>query len=184
MIGKLFEIIEGGKIIPNKDCFIIKPIAKFIEVFGEEAVPYLHYMISLNPNDNPFSDVPEQQKSEQIQRYLRIDIPNSEDDMVVESALECIRDLYSTPIYRSVRSLKKLLDRVNEDIETLSDTQLDYETGGNAAGIVNIVKHMAMLKKELKAAQKDYMDELGDVKGKGSSEFGYDEFDDDDLGLD
>lgn len=158
MIGKLFEIIEGGKIIPNKNCLIIKPIAQFIEFFGDDAVPYLHYMVSLNPNDNPFADIPEQQKSEQIQRYLRIDIPNSEDDMVVEAALEAVRDMYSTPVYRSVRSLKKLLDRVNEDIETLSETQLDYESGGNATGIVNIVKQLSMLKKELRAAQKDYMD--------------------------
>ena len=181
MLGKLFEQVEG-RIIPKLECYTIIPLAKCIEAFNDEICAYLHYMVSMNPAENPFCDIPEQRKSEDIQRYLNLDIP--EENKIVQSAIECVKELYSTPTYRSVRSLKKLLDRLNEDIETLSETQLDYEQGGNAAGIVNIVKNMSIIKKEYKAAQKDYMEELGDVKGRGTGDFSYDEFENDDLDMD
>lgn len=182
MIGKLFDL-EGNRIVIKEVCYQLAPLKDIIDFYPEEhyqVMLYLHYKVSLNPADNPFADIAEDEKDIKILKYLNLDIESDGD--IIKDALECVKQLYETTIYRSYKSLKTLLDRINTDITNI---QMDYHKDGNAQNVINVVKNLGIIKKELKEAQKDYKDEIGDMRGRGGLDFSYDEFDqDDDLELD
>lgn len=183
MIGKLYERVGNSDVLlPTEnalDIEIIKEINENIFPDNNKIFSYIHCKVSLNPLDNPFAEFEEDKKDREIQKYLNIDV--DEDDSLIQEAIKLTEKSYSTPTYRSYKSIKKLLDRINTDIETMSDVELNYEQGGNASGIMGVVKNMALLRKELQTAKKDFMAEQGEVRGRGATDFAYDEFDKDNL---
>lgn len=178
MVGKLIEI-DNGKVIVKPVCWTIKPLRDIIDFFPEEydrVIHFLHCMISLNPVDNPFADIAEEEKEEKILRYLDLDVDTNND--IVKDGLECVKSCYSTTIYRSYATLKKLLDQVNDK---LSNINLDFEKDGNSNNVTAFVKARSIYRKEMNEAKKDYLEEQGEIRGRGGVEMAYDENDDDDL---
>ncbi len=173
MVGKLIEI-EQGSVVIKPICWHIKPLFDIIEFYPDnydKVIHYFHCMCSLNPNDNPFADLPEDEKEEKILRFLGIDIDTDND--IVKDGLECVRECYSTTIYRSYESLKNLQDGINQDLKQM---RLTYDKDiGNASNVMSVVKNLSVVKKELKEAKKDYLEEQGDVRGRGGVEMSYDE---------
>lgn len=179
MREKAFEI--------QNDLYILKPELKNIPFFKDmedyfkegvnKMYQYCDYMVNLSPIQNPFADYEEHAKSQQIQMFLQIEI--YEEDLLIEQCMRFLEKIYATPNYRTYRSLKKLLDRYNTDIDILSEQTLNYEAGGNAQGIITIVKNLEIVKKQLKIAKNDFLEEQGETKGRGNGDFAYDEFDND-----
>lgn len=182
MVGKFVEL-ENGKVVIKPICYHTKPLRDIIDFFPDSydrIIHYLHCMISLNPHDNPFADLDEAEKEEKILRYLNLDVDMT--NPIVKEGHECMYDCYATTVYRTYEALKRLQDGINAD---LKDMRLTYsKESGNSANVMAVVKNLAIVKKELKEAKKDYLEEQGDVRGRGGVEMAYDETDvdeDDDL---
>jgi hypothetical protein len=177
MVGKLVEI-ESGKIIVKPVCWTIKPLRDIIEFYPDDydrVIQFLHCMVSLNPLDNPFADVAEEEKEEVILRALAVDVDTNND--IIKDGLECVYICYSTPLFRSYESLKIMRDKVNFK---LKNTEIDFEKDGNSINVTNMIKSLSVFNKEMKEAKKAYLEEQGEIRGRGGVEMAYDETDIDD----
>ena len=97
-LGKLFEM-SGKTIIPKDDCYIIQPIKTMMDKFPNDKlklIAYLHYMNSMKPADNPYADVPLENRSDVIVFDLGIDA--DVEDIVVIRALSCVEEKYYTTL--------------------------------------------------------------------------------------
>jgi hypothetical protein len=178
MVGKLIEI-DNDKAIVKPVCWTIKPLRDVIDFFPEEydrVIHFLHCMISLNPVDNPFADIATEEKEEKILRYLDLDIDTNND--IIKDGLECVYSVYSTPLYRSYETLQVLRDQINFKLKSI---QLDFEANGNSSNVTTMIKSLSVYNKELREAKKAYLEEQGEIRGRGGVEMAYDENDDDDL---
>lgn len=172
-IGKIFEI-QGKEVIPKADCYIIKPLCDVIENYPPKTIAYLHYMMSMRKEDNPYADVPSDQRSEQILYDLKLEI-NPEDPMI-KTALACVEEKYSTTFYTLYKGLKSMLDRIGQ---TLLTQEIDFSTReGNAGNITRFMEKYESLTKSFKAAYRDFEEEQGGGRARGGAELADDENED------
>src|SRR5262245_10394667 len=149
MTNKLFDIV-GDTIIPKPDCQIIMPIKDIIENYPDDhlkIIAFLHYMNSMNPNDNPYADVPLIGRAEKIIQELRIDIDPDADD--IQAALECVEEMYYTTFYGVYKGFKASLDKLGEK---LLNEDLDLSRDGNGAAIRAYMKDYEQLRRSFKTA--------------------------------
>lgn len=175
-IGKLFEV-QGSKIIPKEDCYIIQPIKKMIDEYPDEypkLIAYLHYMNSLKPDDNPYADVPFEVRSEQIIYDLKI-TADVQDDTIVQ-AMTCVEEKYFTTFYGLYKGIKSMLDKIASQFFT-TDINFDNKEG-NSANIVRVIKDYENLRKSFKLAYRDFEEENGGGRARGGASLADDEEED------
>lgn len=175
-IGKLFDIQGGGTIVPKQDCYIIKPLKKVIDEFPEDhpkIFAWLHYMYSMRPDDNPYADVPLEQRSEQILFDLELDV--DVDTPTIRAAMECVEEKYYTTLYGVYRGMKSMMDKIGFK---LLESDINLEKDGNSMAISRILKEYEVYRKGYKTAFRDYDEEQGDVKVRGGGQLAIDEEDD------
>lgn len=171
-IGKLFDI-EGSVIIPRSDCYIIQPLKRVIDEYPEDytkIMAYLHYMKSMRPSDNPYADVPLEERSDQILHDLELEI-DPEDD-TIRRALECVEEKYYTTFYGLYRGVKAQLDKIGM---ALMVEDIDFSKDGNSDKIARFMEKYEALRKSFKQAYKDFEEEQGDVKVRGGGQLADDE---------
>jgi hypothetical protein len=174
-IGKIFDL-DGDKIIPKSDCYIIKSLRRIIDDFPDTyglVFAYLHYMKSFSPDDNPFADVPLAERSEKIIFELDLDI--DPEDTRIRSALQCVEELYYTTFYGVYRGFKSILDKAGLK---LLEMDIDFEKDGNSDKISKFMSQYETMRKNFKQAFKDYEDDRGDVKVRGGGALADDEDED------
>lgn len=183
-MGKLFEIRKTDKknpvIIPKEECWIIKPLRDVIENYPEEypkIIAYLHFMHSYRPDDNPYADVPFEEREEQILRELELDI-NSE-DVIIKEASECIEKKYETTFYALYTGMKEYLNKMGKLLKTTAPT-LDGKDS-NAANVRQFIKEYNALSVNFKQAYRDFDEEVGNSRLRGGGKAAYDEDDEDIL---
>lgn len=172
-MGKLFDI-QGGAIIPKEDCYIIKPLKRILDENAEDGpkiLAFLHYMSSVNPDDNPYADVPEEEKADQIMNEL--DIFVDVEDESIKEGLECVQAKYATTFSRMYRGIKAVLDKAAIKLFT---TDIDFNgKQGNSDSIKSWIKDYESLRKSFKTAYRDYEEERNDVKVRGGGVLADDE---------
>jgi hypothetical protein len=172
-IGKLFDL-DGDKILPKADCYIIKPIKAVIDEYPDEyllIIAYLHYMKSMRKDDNPYSDVPLDERSDQIVGDLGIKA--DVEDETIKQALQCVEEKYYTTFYGVYRGVKTILDKLGMK---LMNEELDFsKKEGNSDSIKGWIKDYEQLRKSFKSAYKDFEEEQGDVKVRGGGDLAADE---------
>ena len=155
---KLFDIQEGVA-KPTAHCFTIGYLKDIIDEYGENAPKifmYLHYMCSMNPNDNPFADRPEIEKKEIITRNIcpELDI----DTPLIELTLDLVKDLYETPHYRAFKAFKNTMDKISYELE-YAKIHLTKEDG-NSGEIQKAMKVYNDIKLNYKEAREAFMEEM------------------------
>ena len=177
-LGKLFEL-NGKVIIPKEDCFIIKPIANMMDKFPKEKlqlIAYLHYMCSMTPADNPYADVPEVDREDQIVKDLELFKVNL-DDPIIKKALVCVQEKYFTTFYGIYTGIKAAMDSFGKKLKVID---IDFNSkDGNANAIMAFAKNYEQLRNSFKTAYKDFDEETGNVRIRGGGKLSYDEDDDD-----
>src|SRR5690349_4314473 len=119
-LGKIFEMVNGV-IIPKEDCKAIVPLQICLDKYYHSGthpkiLNYLHYMKSMNKDDNPYADVDLNKREEQILYDLKLDIDTS--DPVIKEALECVERIYYTTFYGVYRGFKAMLDKIGAALLT------------------------------------------------------------------
>jgi hypothetical protein len=172
-IGKLFDI-QGDAVIPKADCYIILPLKNAIDKYGTIICAYLHYMKSMRPSDNPYADVPFNERSDQIVFDLGISL--DEDDPIIATALQCVEEKYYTTFYGVFRGMKAMLDKIGMQLLVI-DPSFDKKEG-NSDAIKGWIKDYEGLRKSFKIAFRDFEEEEGDVKVRGGGALAADEDED------
>ena len=174
--GKLFNIV-GGVIIPKEDCYIITPLKNIHDKYPDDfpkIMAYFHYMNSMRPDDNPYADVPLEQRSDQILYDLSLKI--DPDDEYIRKGLKCVEEKYYTTFYGLYRGIKAMLDKVG--LKLMSE-EIDFSArDGNATAITRLMEKYESLRKSFKQAYKDFEEEQGEMKVRGGGNLAVDEDDD------
>lgn len=175
-LGKVFEMVNSV-IIPKEDCKILVPIKECLDKYYDthpKILPYLHYMKSMNKDDNPYADVPFNIREEQIIYDLKLDIDTK--DPVIQSALQCVEEKYYTTFFGVYRGFKAMLDKIGQALLT---EDIDFHAKeGNAAGIKGFMKDYEQLRRSFKEAYRDFEEEQGQLHVRGGGELAYDEDED------
>lgn len=172
-LGKLFELV-GDVIIPKEDCKIIEPLKNCLDKYFAQypkIVPFLHYMKSLNKDDNPYADV-DLEKREDIIIY---DLGLGEIDFtdpVIRKALACVEEIYKTTFYTIYKGLKSMMDKIGN---ALFIEEVDLSKDGNSQNIMKLMEKYEAYRKSFKQAYKDFEEEQGQLHVRGGGKLADDE---------
>ncbi len=158
MLAKIFNI-KNNIAVPTEFSYTIGYLKDIIDEYGDNAGKifcYLHYMCSMNPNDNPFCNIEEIKKKEVIVRTIcpEIDVDNP----LIEIALDLIKELYETPTYRIHLAFKKTIDKIANELNYVHISLLKED--GNVGEIQKSLKMYQDLKKEYKESYQELMQEM------------------------
>ena len=156
MIIKLFDI-QNGNIIPSEHCYAIKFLKNIMDEYPDNHLKiyqYVLYMTCMNPDLNPFFDVPDIDREELI--LQEIDADFSTEDPYIIQALEIVKKLYETPTSRAYRGIKTMLDRLADYME---NTPIEHGRDGNINSLVNAAAKYQQIRESFKGAYRDLKDE-------------------------
>jgi hypothetical protein len=177
MEGKIFEFV-GKQIVPKDDCWHIAPLRAIIDEYPEDypkVFYYLHCMKSMRKVDNPFADVPEAQRNEQIMRYIELYI--DEESSLIVDALLCVEDIYATTFYRLYKGFKAYMDQAGDQLAILTP---DFnKKDGNSDTVKAFIKDYKLLSNQYKEVYKDFDEEQGNLRVRGGQRLAYDDMEDD-----
>ena len=111
-------------------------------------------MTCMNPDLNPFFDVPDIDREELI--LQEIDADFSTEDAYIMHALDVVKKLYETPTSRAYRGIKTMLDRLADYME---NTPIEHGRDGNINSLVNAAAKYQQIRESFKGAYRDLKDE-------------------------
>ena len=162
---KLFEIREDG-IFPTEFCHTNIYFKGVLEEYGVNAgkvFAYFHYMCSMNTEDNPYYNYPDEERKEIIIRNVcpLIDV----DDPLIQECLEQTQKLYETPTYRVHKGFKRALDKLGVALNFvyISLDKLD----GNTGELQKASKLYKDLMIDYKSSYKEMQEEMGLTEARG-----------------
>ncbi len=161
----IFDITEGHVVI-NENCLLIPELKKIIDTY-EDPIPVLGFLHFSTDPKSPYGNLPEEEREEMI----LADYPGdyTTDDEPVYKAVEKLKKLYETPSMRGRRKALVAYDNLMDYMEKASITE---GRDANLPGILNTLKSIRGINKELRAFEQDVEEEL---KVRGQGNVGYDE---------
>lgn len=168
---RLFDV-HDKKVIPTEHCYTLKFLKDIMDSYPDDHLKiyqYLFYMTCPNPDLNPYFDVPEQDKEEQILMELDAEF-STEDDMIISAKNKCAT-LYETPTSRAYNGIKSMLDRLGRYMET---TEIEHGRDGNITALVNIAAKFDQIRQSFKATYRDLMEEQKSAV-RGNKDLAYDD---------
>jgi len=120
---RLFDV-EDGDIKPTEHCWGITWLRDIMTAFPDpkvymKAYRYIFYMTCPDSDLNPYRNIPEVDKQEEICRMLALD-ESSEfivDDMKIEKAIEEARKLYTSPANEAYTAAKSMLEKLKKSFQ-------------------------------------------------------------------
>lgn len=131
---------NNGKVIPSTACFIIPELNRVKEQFPKNYMKIYHYIFATTCMDgtiSPYVNLPEDVRESVVIQDVKPDF--SLEDPIIIAAVEKCKLLYDTPVLRSFRGAKKMLDKV---AIYLSEEEITGGKNGNAADIRGLMKEL------------------------------------------
>lgn len=169
---KLFDVVNNA-VVPTEHCYTLNFLKDIMDTYPDDYLKiyqYLFYMTCPNPDLNPFFDVPEEDKEEQILHEL-LPVEFSTEDELIISALEKCNQLYETPTKRAYLGIKISLDNM---AKALANTSFTFGRDGSATGLLAIAKNFDAVRQSFKGTYKDLMDEQKSTV-RGNKNLAYDD---------
>lgn len=165
--------VENGKVIPTEHCHTIKWLKAIMDEYEDpevylNAYAYVFYM-TCPSQENPFYNVPEDSKEDQILDSITINF-DTEDD-VIQTALEKAESLYETPTLRAYIGMKKMIDNLATYMGT---TKIVHGRDGNISALVQAAKNLQAIRESFKGLSADLAAEQ-QTKVRGDKRLGYDQ---------
>ncbi len=168
----LFDV-EQGTVRPSIHCYSLVKLRVIMEEYPDEYMEiykYLYYMCSTHPKKNPFFNVPEDEREQTILDNLELGSWTTEDDPII-AALHLCKTLFSTPLYRSFKGFKVMLDRLSFYMET---SEITDGRDGNITAIVSAAGKFDSLRNSFKGVLKD-LEQEHVQSGRGNTKLAYDQ---------
>jgi hypothetical protein len=153
---RIFDI-QNGAVVPTEHCYTMKSLKTIMEEYPDNHLKiyqYVFYMTCMNPDLNPFFDVPDIDREELI--LQEIDADFSTEDPYIMHALDVVKKLYETPTSRAYRGIKTMLDRLADYME---NTPIEHGRDGNINSLVNAAAKYQQIRESFKGAYRDLKDE-------------------------
>lgn len=168
---KLFDI-QNNKITPTEHCYTIGSLKRIMDEYPEDYLSiyaYLFYMSCLNEDENPFSNVPENDKEELILKEVGGDF--STDEEAVYNALETCQKMYSTPIYELYLSAKIGIEKISKYIR---QTAIAGGRDGNEDTYLKYLEKFDNVAKSFDSRYKAFKEEQSSTS-RGGNRIAYDQ---------
>lgn len=168
---RLFDYNEGA-VVPTEHCYILKSLKDIVDAHPEDylkRLAYVYYMTCPDPDQNPFFNVQESEKSELI--FKEIDADFSLDDILLDKAIEFCNSLYDTPTKRAYNGIKVMMDRLASFFQTHT---LSTGRDGSLTAVVAAASKYKELRDTFKSIEKDYKDEIKEL-ARGDAFTAYDQ---------
>jgi hypothetical protein len=153
---RIFDI-QNGAVVPTEHCYTIRSLKAIMDEYPENYLKiyqYAFYMTCMNPDLNPFFDVPDIDREELILNELEAEF--STEDEVIINAVDLLKKLYETPTSRAYRGIKTMLDRLADYME---NTPIEHGRDGNINSLVNAAAKYQQIRESFKGAFRDLKDE-------------------------
>jgi hypothetical protein len=170
----LFSFDKSGKAKITKHVKDIWYLNEIVELYGEVNALKLFKVFdmvhNLNPQENPFANIPEETKYETVLRstYPELELNIDLDSDLIEQALDLVGELYDTPKYRAYKAMKIMFEKIVKSIE-YTDPSLNKESA-NIAEIKKAVEMFEDLNKKQNEAYKELEEEMDVLKVKGNGQ--------------
>jgi len=168
---RLFDI-ENGKIKETTHCHTISSLKRIMDEYPKDYLSiyaYLFYMSSLNEEENPFANVPENDKESIVLKEVGGDF--SVDEEAIFTALQTCIKLQETTTYRLYKAAKKSVDTLARYLET---TPITDGRDGNIMGVLKAQKEFDQICRTFEARYKAFRDEQGSTS-RGGNQIAYDQ---------
>lgn len=136
---KLFDI-QNNKITPTEHCYAIGTLKEIMDSYPDEynnIYAYLFYSSCLNEEENPFANVPENEKEDLI--LSEVGGTFSSDEELIAEALDLCRKLYATPSYNLYLAAKVGIEKIGNYIRNTAIT--DGRDGNNSSYLKYLEKY-------------------------------------------
>lgn len=153
---RIFDI-QNGAVVPTEHCYTMKSLKTIMDEYPDNHLKiyqYVFYMTCMNPDLNPFFDVPDIDREELV--LQEIDADFSTEDPYIMHALDVVKKLYETPTSRAYRGIKTMLDRLADYME---NTPIEHGRDGNINSLVNAAAKYQQIRESFKGAYRDLKDE-------------------------
>lgn len=167
---KLFDI-QNKVVVPTEHCYTLKVLKQLMDKYPDQYLKmyqYLFYMCCYDPDINPFFNVIESDREDQIMKQLNPDF-SSETDGLPE-ALEFCKNLYATPTLRAFLGIKIALDNIADFMAT---TAITAGKDGNATQIKSFAENFDKIRQSYKGTEKDLLEEQ-QSRVRGGAALAYD----------
>ena len=168
---RLFDIINN-KVTATAHCYTIETFKNIIDKYPEEHTKifaYIHYMCSLNEEENPFSNVPEADKEEMILKEVGGKF--SIEDEAIFKGLQLGKKLYETTLHMTYLSIKVALENLGKYLRT---AQITDGRDGNILAILKTAREFEDVRRSFSAAYKAFKEDETTVS-RGGQDISYDQ---------
>jgi hypothetical protein len=170
----LFDFDKTGKAKITKHIKDIWYLSAILEKYGEENALKLFKVFdmvyNLNPTENPFANLAEDNKYETVLRstYPELDLVIDLEDDLIEQALDLVGELYETPKYRAYKAIKMTYEKVVRELE-FANIDLTRESG-NMGEIRKALDSFEDLNKKQNESYKELEEEMEITQVKGGGQ--------------
>lgn len=160
---RLFDV-NNGALVPTEHCYALTSLQMVMKEYPENYLKiymYLFYMCAPDPHNNPFFDLPEEEKEDIILKEIMADF--SPEDETIQIAMKRCIQLYETPTLRAYNGIKKALDNM---AKYMQNTPITDGRDGNISQIRAVAKDFDAIRQSFKGTMKDLLEEQkGSVRG-------------------
>lgn len=167
----IFEFDKSGKAKITKHVKDIWYLSAIVDKYGEESALKLFrifdFVHNLNPEENPFANLSEENKYETILRstYPELEALIDLEDDLIEQALDLVGELYETPKYKAYKAIKVLYEKIVKEMEF---TEVSFrKEDGNMGEIKKALDSFADLNKKQNESYKELEEEMEISKARG-----------------
>ena len=163
---KLFDL-DNQVIIPTVHAYTLKELRFLMDTYPDQYLKmfqYLFYMCCYNPEMNPFFNIKEDDREEEIFRQLQPEF-SSEDEGLPEALAFC-KKMYATPTLRAYLGIKIALDNI-ADYMAIAKPRDGKD--GNIDSLTKTAEKFDKIRQSYKGTEKDLIEEQASrVRGGGT----------------
>lgn len=159
---RIFDI-QNGKVIPTEHCYTLKFLKNIMDYHPADYMKmyqYIFYMTCPDPDQNPFFDVPEEDKEDMVTKEVDVDF--SKDDEYLVKAIETCKKLYQTPTYRAYQGIKIFLDKM---AYSMTSESITFGRDGSSTALLRMAEKYDDVRQSFKGVYKDLIEEQKSVRG-------------------
>lgn len=170
----LFDFDKNGKARITKHVKDIWYLNEIVDRYGEANALKLFrifdFVYNLNPEENPFANIAEENKYETVLRstYPELETIIDLEDDIIEQALDLVGELYETPKYKAYKAIKVMYEKLIKEME-YTEVSLRKEDG-NMGEIKKALESFKELNKEQHESFKELEEEMNKMNRRGGRE--------------
>lgn len=167
----IFDFDKNGQARLTQAVKDIWYLAAIVDKYGEKNALRLFkifdFCYNLNPEENPYANLPEENKFEIILQstYPELDRVIDMEDDLIEQALDLVEELYATTRYRAYKAYKVVYEKIIKELEYTHVSTAKED--GNMGEINKALSAFSDLDKKMAESYKNLEEEMQTTQVRG-----------------